>query len=133
MVEAEQQGNEELPEEEAGLGGKSSTEHDTEAEALEIMGVPVLDDATEHEALEAYAEEAERDEDLQQDGQEVKDQDRHSDYEHPHAQTMQIGELSLERRSFIAMKEMCEDSDEERGLQKTTDAKSKPLRSSRPT
>ena len=37
MVEVELQGNEELPEEEAELGGNPSTEHDTEAEALEIM------------------------------------------------------------------------------------------------
>ena len=46
-----------LPVEEAELGGKASEEHDTEAEAM----VPVLDDVTEHKAMEAYADEAKKD------------------------------------------------------------------------
>ena len=97
--------------------GKSSPEPDTEGEAIEMMGIPVLDDATEHEALEAYAEEAEKDEDLQQDGKEVKEILRTvtpttSTPTHRQIEAMQIGELSLERRNFIAMKEMCEDSDD---------------------
>ena len=104
----------ELQEEELELG-KLSTEHDTEAEALEIMGVPVLDDATEHEALEAYAEEAEKGDDLQQHGKDVKEMLRTatpttSAPMHRQIEAMQIGELSLERRNLIAMKEMCEDS-----------------------
>ena len=91
----------EMPEEQPELG-KSSAEHDTEAEAIEIMGIPVLDDATEHEALEVYAEEATNDEDLQQDGQEVKEMLRTvtpttSTLMHRQIEAMQIGELSLER------------------------------------
>ena len=42
-------------------------------------------------------------------------------------EAMQIGELSLERRNLIAMKEMCEDSDEERGLEQSIAARTKPI------
>ena len=46
---------------------------------------------------------------------------------HRQIEAMQIGELSLERRNLIAMKEMCEDSDEERGLEQSIAAKTKAI------
>ena len=46
---------------------------------------------------------------------------------HRQIEAMQIGELPLERRNLIAMKEMREDSDEERGLEQSIAAKTEAI------